>query len=235
MTNKQIFIMAQGKGSRWTYDDRTGYLPPATHKQLVMIGDEPIIVRTLRQLHERLGFGKENIIVVADGDYFFQHIQNHAGLMTYREPVGTILNGIWMSKDFWLASNRIIFLLGDVVFSNEAIDKILSNNSEVATFYGRKGMNVVTGKSAKEIFALEIPTDLYVKDFIISELYSYWNKGLGTKLWDLYNYVDMDFVKINDYTDDIDSPQEYQQFHETLERLAIEDDERLYENRTISE
>ena len=56
------------------------------------------------------------------------------------------------------------------------------------------------------------------------------------RLWDIFNWIDQNsgetgFAReINDYTDDVDSIQEYILFFDELEKVALEDDERLLKN-----
>ena len=141
---------------------------------------------------------------------------------------------MWITKEMWLTDSRIVFLLGDVVYSNNAIREILSENSN---FFGRLTGNKFTGKEAKEIFAFSFSAGYDVQCYWRDSMKRLWQKNKSAKLWNLSLVEEAitNFFVIEDYTDDIDSPQEYDQFYETLERLALEDDKRLQQNRNISE
>jgi len=222
--NRQIFIMAQGAGSRWEIDKHNNWYPPADYKQLVPIGDETIITRTIRQ------FTPNEMAVIAHGDVFYPVILNKAYIMTFQGDVGTIIRGLWMTNEFWREDQQIVFLLGDVVFSNDLVEQILSKEHyTTATIFGRTGSNPVTRKRAKEIFALVIPSGAESHNFWRQEFRSFWVNHFGEKLWDFYsiNYPELDFVEINDYSDDVDSPQEYQQFYPRLQEATVNDDAKL--------
>ena len=226
--NRQIFIMAQGKGSRWEEDDRTGWCPPATYKQLVSIGDETIITRTIRQ------FSPNDMTVIAQGEPFFPFVEGKAELITFHEPVGTLIQGIWKTSEHWKGDCQIIILLGDVIYSNAVVEEILADEyATMSTIFGRDGANLSTRKAAKEIFAFAIPSGINIQAFWKQELRAFWENNYGTKLWDFYNinYPEMEFIKIDDYTDDCDSVQEYQQFYPKLLEEALKDDKRLHEHK----
>jgi len=213
----KIYLMAQGKGSRWEWNKGR---KSAKYKQLVKVGDEPLIVRTLRQLQDR---GETNTLVIADGD-FFPKVKEYAMLQTNPEPVGTINEGILSLYRGWTEEKQSVFLLGDVVFSNQALDTILQSNRSFAIF-GRKGRNKYTSKVASEIFAVSVRGS---KVKWLKELLMILKRKEAPKLWDMYDVVKYQqpnpMIKIDDYTDDVDSPGEYQEWFKTLEKLALEDD-----------
>ena len=92
-------------------------------------------------------------------------------------------------------------------------------------------MNNVTGKEASEIFALSFSSN--VSPFIWDKMRHIWfhNGNNQAKLWTLYDYMkdcgSLDFISIpDDYTDDVDSPEEYEQFFDKLKECALEDDKK---------
>ncbi len=108
-----IMINAGGDGTRFAQT-----APPGTgSKEVQLIQGEPIIARTVRQLHER---GLHDIIImshkqdVIDATPAATHFTRHS-LMT-----------VWYAykhRDIWQAAN--IVLLGDVIFSDGALDEIV--------------------------------------------------------------------------------------------------------------
>jgi len=205
----KIFVMAQGEGSRWrehTYVDL-----PSKFKQLTPLGDETIITRTLRQIKSC-----PDVTVIADG-YFAAYMPQDVKLVYFRFP-GSLLFGIQQTIK-WM-DDRNIILLGDVVYSNSLIEKILSSE-EGYMIHGRKNGNPVTGKKARELFALVVShhfipvLDQQINNCLVA------NKN--AKLWDLYTRINTPLL-VDDYTDDLDSPEEYLQFWSKLKEAALRDD-----------
>lgn len=220
MDRAKIFILAQGEGSRWI-PENWGRIPPAPYKQVVPFNDkDTIISRTIKQV---MG---QDITVICHGDIIDYIKGLPISVDSFRDP-GTILKGIWLTNFHydWQKYDRIIFLLGDVVFSNECIKKIL-NDEEFLSIYGRRGANPITGKEAREIFAFSVCKMNYVP--VISVLYLLWKRDKKSKLWDFYReYVKHHFIEIDDFTDDLDSPEEYDQFWPKLVEAAANDDAKL--------
>ena len=238
----KIYLLAQGQGSRCSVDPiRHPNSPelPSKYKQLIPMGyveqpdgscdTEYLITRTIRQVGGELS-------VVADGD-FFPYMPEGIDFRTFREPTGCILEGISRTKDEWY-EHSVIFLLGDVIYSNRAMRRILRSTDEIA-FFGRFGSNKKTGKLAPEIFALSICSDELVQHSVWKWMRRIWfhDANVNAKLWTLYDFIadpeeilqtgaTVKFHVIDDYTDDIDSPEEYQRFFDILKESAIEDDKR---------
>ena len=240
----KIYILAQGKGSRWKDDSGRdkGIQLPSEYKQLVPIGNgEVLIQRTIRQLWEisrargiRVEGDWSHATLIAPGDFLLYNIPKWIEFRSFREPTGCILEGICKTKKEW-RDHRIVFLLGDVVYSNRMMQKIISNTDTVS-FFGREGANIFTGKDASKIFALSFnkvdATQLYIWHWMRKLWFR--DQINDAKLWTLYNYIHETYpvqaypmrTVDNDYTDDIDSPEEYNLFYEKLKELALADDKR---------
>jgi len=225
----KIFIMAQGRGRRWKpHDGRLKDLPSIKH--LIAIGKygAPIISRTqiLITLHSQHLPMKIEYTVVATPWDSGQSPPTH--FFTLAEPTGPLIDGIYQTRPMW--GERVIFLLGDVVFSHALIDVILLDTGEL-TFFGRLGPNPVTGKAASELFGVAIAEERY--EDVLAWMAKATARGSEftypcPRLWDLYyNFEDQGrLVSLKgDYTDDIDSIQEYDQFWHSLNREAAEDDD----------
>jgi len=230
----RILVMAQGRGSRWG-----GKVAGFTYKQLVSLGEETIISRTFRQLKER--DVPDPILIARISDF------EHLGVKTkeVREPTFSILHGILSLRDEWMNEEEFVFVLGDVIFSNDALDRIFSDIKDVGiTFYGRLGANKVVGKEAKEIFALRVlGSRAKVEEFYreILKLREEANNPQKLKLWDLYHHLNLrrvvfNFIDIDDYSDDLDAPEHYHRFFSKLVECVNADDEaRLQKNILLPE
>lgn len=207
--------MCQGRGSRWSEGLRPGITVPCDYKQLVPVNEIPLIERTLSQVR-----GVSYTVLIGHGTIYRTY---HSHIHTLRDPAGSILDGILRTTNHWENETDVVYLLGDVVYSNYAIFVILSNLyiTPPITLYGRLTGNLYTGKSAREIFALHIRPGDDVYNLIKKLNYE---KDVSGKLWDVYAETKT-IVPVADYTDDVDSPEEYAKFFRELERRARFDDE----------
>ncbi len=236
----KIYLLAQGQGSRWSIDPhrKWDFELPSEYKQLIPMGNGEILIqRTIRQASEATGRTPTDLTLVAPGDFLLYNIPKWVKFRSFQEPTGCILEGICKTKKEW-EGHRVVFLLGDVVYSNYAIRHILNAQHRLALF-GRKSGNSITGKEASEIFALGFNDDKLVQYCIwdrMREIY-FRQEDKNAKLWTFHDYLTNKepwdsvlkgsaFHVINDYTDDVDSPEEYHFFFEKLKELALADDER---------
>ena len=207
--------MADGLGSRWDHSE-------VKYKQLIDVNGTPLICRTLKQLEPH----NHNIIVVAP-DYF-KNILLHTLTITtlgYREgEKRPLLDGILRTKDWWTDITYI--LLGDVIYSNAAIECLFSVDFP-SWILGRTKKNKITGKAAGELFALVFDRTIPIQDQL-KELLS--GPACTGKLWDYYFGYLPPIIELNDYTDDIDSPQAYEQFYPAMLE-AVKGDK--YEQKSI--
>lgn len=226
-----ILIMAQGVQARWRKVNGGVELP--AHKQMIPMGKygAPIIARTQIMIttHGHVG----NAVVVGPNEVAAGGISAEIP-----EPVGPLLQGIQATKGFW--NGRVIILLGDVVYSHSLIEFILLDTADIR-FYGRPGVNHFTGKAAPELFACAFNENKY------EEILDHCNWMLDRnqqikyppKLWALYrlcagfehyNYMyEKEILHNNmDYTDDIDSPEEFTLFWNILNTEAAKDDDQCW-------
>jgi hypothetical protein len=213
---KKIFILAQGADAYWR-----GKNLPSKFKQLIPMGDKTIITRTISLLKG------EDITVIAVPE-LLSILPKTVKTYTYKNP-GTVLRGIWLTQygELQWDAERTIILFGDVVFSRFGINTILED-SRTLSFYGRDWANFITGKESPELFGIAFSNE--VKSDTCMALYWLWRAALAekriTKLWTLYYYINNPnlLVQFNDYTDDVDSPDEYNSFWSYLANAAMEDD-----------
>ena len=136
-----VLIMSDGLGSRW--DNHANRF-----KQLIDINGVPLICRTIEQVKPF----DHNIILIAP-EPFNDIIPAGISLTTlgYREhEKRPLLDGILRCKKFW--TERTFILLGDVIYSNYAIETIFSVELD-SWIMGRCKPNPVTGKKASELFS----------------------------------------------------------------------------------
>jgi len=183
-----------------------------------------LICRTIRQID------KMDTVVVAP-EVFREYVGVLVTTIGYRDgQERPLLDGILKTQDFW-GDERTVILLGDVVFSNKAIETIFELNYPYFIF-GRNGSNQVTGKEAGELFAFSFSSGYY--DRVIDKIEGLL-KNNKKKLWDLLRSDRaIPLIQIlGDYTDDTDSPQSYEQFWSKLENAAITDDNQERKMRSM--
>lgn len=212
-----IYILAQGEGKRWS-EIVTDQHVPAHYKQQTPINGESLIMRTVRMIEEYdLDFK-----IIAKGEIFshpqLDRLVNR--IITLNCP-GNILSGIYQVLCEASRCNNTI-LLGDVIFSRQLMADILTCDEREHTLWGRCGPNPITGKEAGEIFALTVSKEMHEE---VKHRMSY-VRAEGEKLWYYYNHISFDgnWVEVSDYTDDIDSIQEYNLFFPALDAAVKEDD-----------
>ena len=213
---KTFIIMCDGLGTRWI-------TPEIKYKHLIPFDGIPLVFRTVQQLQKY----PCNIVLVApeefkDYDHYPEGVFHTS--LGYREAEPrTLLDGILRTKAFWTEDTTI--LLGDVVFSNKAIRFLMLTHNLYPRVLGRKGSNVVTGKEASELFSLSFNPKKDIVGAEIKVLLSRADKpNLYGKLWEYVHEYQIVVSEVNDYTDDIDSPQAYEQFYPAMLEAVRKDD-----------
>lgn len=143
MTPTRVFIMAQGIQSRMH--------KLQTRKQLLEVGGMPLLGRICKQVFESGVLVRPETIGCSDTptiigwpDMAEVATKYGATLRTMRYPGVCILDGMHATSPWW-SDYRNIFLLGDVVYSNDAMDTILSYEGDVQ-FFGTPDVGRATGE-----------------------------------------------------------------------------------------
>lgn len=226
----KVFVMAQGQQSRMHR------LP--IRKHLLCVNGETLLARICRQVRER-----EAIPHV----FCWPDVHIHVGAvggypMDFRYPGSCILDGMHASTPWW-CDERNIFLLGDVVYSERAMDKVFGFNRDVQ-FFGTEDMGRATG----ELFAYVMrgrPVVNQTAELLLiapcrgvnsklgqgghlRELVWLWMKMLGLQGTGILEYnVDL-LTVFGDWTSDIDTDLQVQELlpqletHVRQEREAIQ-------------
>jgi hypothetical protein len=195
-----VFILAAGKAARFD----------GIVKQLLPIGETTIIERTIDQLLSR---GIQPTIVCPE-------LIVNRPLPYIRQRGHWITETVLKTRKVWNLVS--IFLLGDVIYSNEALEKILYyDHIEPFHFFGT--VNEIFG------FSLTRHQNQGLIETAFRTIITHAERnpdlpGIG-KLWALYNCVDRRpflrpathfdkrlFTFIHDYTTDIDTPEQYAAF-----------------------
>lgn len=227
MTN--VFIYAQGKGSRWI-DGGTKLELPSNYKQLVPVGKELLLQRTVRQ------FGCHNITLFGKQKIYGKLFSCNVNVLELKEPTGSIIDGFLTTAPYWKEDGISLLVLGDVIFQNNVAQDLSNFSGKDVTIFGRMTPNTFTGKNVREIFAVALPDHQEKKQRFFALMVNFINRcgheRQSKKLWDLWDCIverGLSEYKFRDFsgksfTDDIDSPEGYHAFGKKLIKLALEDD-----------
>jgi len=203
----KAFIRCAGSSIRWQGVDGP--------KQMARIAGESLLGRMVRQLHD---LGYFDITIVASDPRIAHPDCTWFRPKLCRWTVETLLS----TCHLWCAANLV--LLGDVYFTEQAMQQIARCNRPLAVF-GRPGPSRFTGSKWAEIFAVRIGKDCkaVIRQALTRAVRDATRGGRG-KLWELYrvlthqdlrhkrltifNHV---FEVIDDLTDDIDTISEWRQ------------------------
>jgi len=234
----RVYLMAQGKGLRWKDSSAryTRFLEQAPdYKQLLKINEEPAIHRSARLFNEK-GF---EVNVVADAE-----LLRLAGLVdvgiTLAAPGDDLIVGLQnLLFEYFPPEERIIVALGDVIFSRAAVSLLATaTNFEDWGCMARINPNIASAKKADEVFAIWFhrdrwptvlnridqmrhgfrPSKPWAFPFLVSDALEVtnhaYNQHQGLKA------IADDLLRIDDYTDDVDSPEEWMQFWDAIKAEA---------------
>lgn len=193
-------LMCAGNGKRWN-----NYM--GIPKHLVKIDEETLLGRTTRLLKK---YGVKYYITGNDeryaryGDLRCQTV-NDCEIDRFEES---------------LIDGEVCYLYGDVYYTEEALEKIINTNTKDITFFG----------SEDEIFAIKIKDiDLFLEHkHKVKELYIQGkiDRCIGWEIYrSLYNIpfnehkILKRYIKILDDTDDIDFPDDYENFIKKRSKL----------------
>lgn len=196
------------------------YVKWQTPRQMLVIDGEPIIARTIRLLREN---GIEDIAISSNSEIFEQfgvpvlHHENDYTTVEYNNSTGYWCNA------FYPTDEPTCYLFGDVVFSPEAIKKIVETETDDIAFFGSAPpFSEHYCKPYIEPFCFKVVNTDHLKQ-AIQDVKEIEKQGRFNRIpiaWELWNVIsrgpgpdpntiDYDsYVHINDYTCDIDNPKE---------------------------
>lgn len=201
-------IMAGGTYDKWT-----------DPKHLQLIHGEPIVARTIRLLREN---GIENIAISSNDERFRQF---GVPVLEHSNTYGN--GGRWLDA-FYPTDRSVCYLFGDVVFSMEAIKTIVDYQTDSIMFFAStEPVPENYPKEWAEPFAYKVVDQKLFRAAIeltkhYDDIGKFHREAVSWELWQVIQGTTLDvidftnYVAINDYTCDIDSPEDI----ELMERLA---------------
>lgn len=200
-------IMCGGKYPAWQ-----------TPRQLSKIAGEPNVARTIRLLQEA-GVRVEDIRISAEDVRFTEF---GVQVLTHKNDfvANSVAEGFWVNA-FIPSRDPMCYLMGDVVFSPEAIKTIVgAKTDDILFFASAPPFSKDYIKPWAEPFAFKVVNQRrfreaidYIKKTLISGIYR--RHPIAWELWavirkqDDPNFIDYgSYSVINDYTCDIDSQED---------------------------
>lgn len=193
-----------------------------TPKQLVEINGEPIVLRTIRLLRE---CGVKDISISSNNPMFDNlgvPVLHHENNYVASE---TTFNEHWVDA-FYPTNNPVCYIFGDVVFSPQAIRKIVDTQTEDIEFFASAPPFALEyPKKHAEPFALKVVNTKHLKDsvdYVKSHVQLFNRRPIMWELWQVIkgtplNKIDYtNYIAINDYTCDIDYAGENKLFEKLI-------------------
>ena len=210
----KYIIMCGGTYKRWE-----------TPRQLTEICGEPLIARTIRLLKEA---GISDIAISSNNSVFEQFgvpVLRHDNGLVVTEELN--VKGYWVDA-FYPTDEPVCYLLGDVVYSPEAIKTIVGTETDDIEFFASSPpFSADYIKPWAEPFALKVVNTDHLKS-AISLTKQYADAGLFNRppiMWELWQVIQAtplncinynNYTAINDYTCDIDNKDDAVMFEEIL-------------------
>jgi hypothetical protein len=180
-------VMAHGRQERLAAE-----LGPKP-KQALSLGLETILGRTLRLLRELGGIGRITVcgpqLLRAFGDGVVH--QHHVG-----DPDATLVGNMRAAAGDDAGAVPRLYLLGDVVWSRGSLKRVIGANDS-PLFFGRIGANAYTRKPYGELFGARVAPD---------ELGAH---GACKLLWELKAAMVAPMLFVYDWTDDVDTREDF--------------------------
>ncbi len=201
----KVLIFCAGGSAKWGY-----YL--GIPKPLILLNKESILGRTLRLLKKLKVI---DITIVATDPILKQPNCDYFEPASSRWFVETLISteALWQEKT--------VVLMGDVFYTQEALKTILNTESKTMKFYGRPGKSLFSHKAHGELFGISFPKSdsALIHEHAQKVIKAAKSMGHG-KAWQFYRSIagfELDekkteenyFVEIDDFTDDFDTPEEY--------------------------
>ena len=208
MSNYKYILLCGGMNSK----EQKRFDKP---RHLLEIKGEPIVARTIRLLREN---GVEDILISTDMPKLFEEF----GVQIIKRYFGS--DSLWI-KCFPTISNPVCYLFGDVVFSPVAIAKIVETETEDVEFFASAPpFPTIYKKRWAEPFAFKVYNNEHFNGSIfdteaLHRIYgAFKREPIAWELWQVIkrtplNIIDYtNYMVINDYTCDIDEPEDIKNF-----------------------
>jgi hypothetical protein len=208
----RAIIAAAGGQSKW--NEHLGV--PSHLCPLTRHGNQPLVHRTIEQVR---GYTPDVTITTPDDDRY-----NSVAPMCVRSVVtGEHPSEYAATRHLWNEDGRTVLLLGDVFFSEQAMLQIMFDTRRQYMVYGRYRKSAITGTPYGEIFAASWwPEEHERLDRTIKMVHDVRASGAVTRppgwmILRAYQGTPLNrhlvlsdwFTEIDDETDDIDFPADY--------------------------
>lgn len=206
----KYIIMCGGTYAKW---DRP--------KHLTELKGEPLVARTIRLLKEN---GVTDIAISSNNELFEQFgVPTLKHENPYRLPLEGRASSPWLDA-FYPMNEPVCYIFGDVVFSPDAIKTIVETQTDSIEFFASaKPLPPIYPKHWAEPFAFKVvDTRRFFEAVEITKQYDeqglFKRQPVSWELWQVIkntplNKVDYtNYIVINDYTCDIDCPEDIKLF-----------------------
>ena len=188
-----------------------------TPKHLTPLKGEPLVARTIRLLREN---GITDIAISSNSELFEQFgvpVLKHEN--KYSLPLEGRANSPWFDA-FYPMVKPVCYVFGDVVFSPEAIKKIVETDTDSIEFFASaKPLPKIYPKHWAEPFAFKVKdTNRFFEAIEITKYLDeqglFKRQPVSWELWQvikntpLNQVIYTNYTVINDYTCDIDEPKD---------------------------
>ena len=198
-----------------------------TPRWLTEVCGEPIVKRTIRLLKEN---GVDDIAIST----------THKGFKKFGVPILKHNNefNAYKRESFWVdafypVDDPVCYIFGDVVFSPNAIKTIVDYSVDDVMFFasGLYSFSVFYTKPWAEPFAFKVKdVDYFFKCIEITKEYDrrkmFLRQPVSWELWQVIrnttlNDIKYNYVGINDYTCDIDHPEDAEKIEEMIYKYEL--------------
>lgn len=210
----KYIIMCGGKYDKWKEP-----------KHLTKINGEPIVARTIRLLKEN---GVEDIAISSnDGRFAALGVPLLKHRNPYHLPKDSDAKTPWLDA-FYPMATPVCYIFGDVVFSPEAIKTIVETPTDSIQFFASaKPLPPIYPKRWAEPFAFKVedPRTFFKAIQKTEELEAqgaFWRQPVSWELWQVIKGTALgkvdysNYKAINDYTCDIDTPEDVKLFENLI-------------------
>lgn len=191
-----------------------------TPKHLLPVKGEPIVARTIRLLHNN---GITDISISATDDRFEQF-----GVPVLRHDNRYGDGGMWLDA-FYPTTDPACYVFGDVVFSPAAIKTIVETDTNCIQFFASTPpFTYMYTKDWAEPFAFKVKDQERFRERIANTIQlqregKFYREPVSWELWQvikggpLNTIIYSNYCAINDYTCDVDHPEDLPKIERWME------------------
>lgn len=185
-------------------------------KHLVVKDGEELVARTIRLLRQE---GVEDIAISTNNSIFEKF-----GLEILKHK-NDYYDGSYWVDGFYPTEEPVCYVFGDVFFSEEAINKIVTTETEDVMFFASAPPFPPSyPKEWAEPFAFKVVNQTHFRE-AIEEVKALCDRGRFTRhpiAWELWqviahtpiNFIHLNYAVINDYTCDVDEEDQVNQWRD---------------------